>query len=372
MEKQRIGIIGATGSVGMQACDVIGKNKNIFNTIFVTGHNNTDKLNEIKNSLNAKYTISTLEKDSNKRILDIIANEDIDLVLFAASGVEVLELIYKIISTGITVALANKESIVSAGEIIMQEAKNSGSKIIPVDSEHSAIFQCLNGQRKQYLNKITLTASGGPFRLRPYDTFDTITKEDAIKNPNWSMGNKITIDSATMMNKGLELIEARFLFDVEPSKLDVVVHPESIVHSFVSFIDGATIAQLGYPDMRTPIAVALAYPDRIESNVEICDLVQCGKLTFEKPDYDKFKCLKIAKDVLFENNNNLMTAMNVANEMAVFSFLKDKITFNNIPEIIEEVLNKTNGKNVREIHEVIENIKISKEITSEIMKKFER
>ena len=371
MEKQRIGIIGVTGSVGLQTVDVIKKNSDFFTTVFVTAHSNKNKLEEIKNDLNVKYSILTSEEDSYKRIIDTIVNEAIDIVLFASAGVEVVELVYKIVSTGVTVALANKESIVSAGSIIMQEAKNSGSKIIPVDSEHSAIFQCLNGQRKQYLNKITLTASGGPFRDRPIDSFSTIKKEEAIKNPNWNMGDKITIDSATMMNKGLELIEAKFLFNVESSMLDVVVHPESVIHSYVSFIDGATIAQLGYPDMRTPIAVALAFPDRIESNVPSIDLSEMGKLTFEKPDYNKFRCLHIAKEVIYENKNSLMTAMNAANEVAVQSFLKDKISFVDIPNVIEEVINKTESKNAREIHEAIENIIVAQKTSREIIKKFE-
>ena len=337
MNKKKIGIIGVTGSVGSSGVKVVSANSDLFETVFVTAHKNVQGLENAKNLLNAKYTVLTSSPDSHRQILDIINKEMVDIVLFAAAGVSVVRLVYDIVKNGTHIALANKESIVTAGNLIINEAKNNGAKILPVDSEHSAIFQCLLGQQKQYVSKITLTASGGPFRYRPKEAFDYINKEEALKHPNWSMGSKITVDSASMMNKGLELIEAKFLFDIKSEKLDVVIHPESIIHSYITFTDGSTIAQLGMPDMKTPIAVALGYPDRINSTVNSVNMWEQKSLTFFKPDLHKFKCLKIAIDVLKTDSNALMTAMNAANEQAVYAFLKEKIMFKDIPNIIEEV-----------------------------------
>lgn len=356
MNKKKIGIIGVTGSVGSSGAEVVTANSDLFETVFVTAHQNAEKLETAKNMLNAKYAVLTSKEGSHQEILDIIEKEMVDIVLFAAAGVSVVRLVYDIVKSGTHIALANKESIVTAGSLIIKTAKNNGAKILPVDSEHSAIFQCLLGQRKQFVSKITLTASGGPFRYRPQDAFDYIKLEEALKHPNWSMGSKITIDSASMMNKGLELIEARFLFDVEPDKLDVIIHPESVVHSYITFTDGSTIAQLGMPDMKTPIAVALGYPDRIHSTVAPIDMWEQKSLTFFKPDLQKFKCLKIALDVLHTDSNGLMTAMNAANEQAVHAFLNGKIVFKDIPNIIEEVLSKVDIQDAKNIDEAEENI----------------
>lgn len=370
MNKKKIGIIGVTGSVGSSGVKVVSANSDLFETVFVTAHKNVQGLENAKNLLNAKYTVLTSSPDSHRQILDIINKEMVDIVLFAAAGVSVVRLVYDIVKNGTHIALANKESIVTAGNLIINEAKNNGAKILPVDSEHSAIFQCLLGQQKQYVSKITLTASGGPFRYRPKEAFDYINKEEALKHPNWSMGSKITVDSASMMNKGLELIEARFLFDIESEKLDVVIHPESIIHSYITFTDGSTIAQLGMPDMKTPIAVALGYPDRINSTVNSVNMWEQKSLTFFKPDLHKFKCLKIAIDVLKTDSNALMTAMNAANEQAVYAFLKEKIMFKDIPNIIEEILGKVDIKNAETIDEAEENIikcqKAAKEITKKL------
>lgn len=356
MTKKRIGIIGATGSVGSAGVEVVNANKDMFETIFVTAHSNENKMLEIKDKLHAKYSILTSKDGSYNDIISIINNESVDIVLFAAAGVSCVKLVYDIIHNGTNIALANKESIVTAGRIIMDEAKSKGVKILPVDSEHSAIFQCLMGQRKQYLSKITLTASGGPFRSRPDDAFEYINITEALKHPNWNMGAKITVDSATMMNKGLELIEARFLFDVKASQLDVVIHPESIIHSYITFNDGSTIAQMGKPDMKTPIAVALGYPERISSLVEPVNLFEQKSLTFSKPDLEKFKCLKTALDVLEKDSNGLMTAMNAANEEAVKSFLKGNISFQDIPYVINDVLSKADITDAQSIDEAVENI----------------
>ncbi len=356
MNKKKIGIIGVTGSVGSSSVKVVAANSDLFNTVFVTAHQNMQGLEKAKNLLNAKYAVLTSSPESSRQILDIINNEMVDIVLFAAAGVSVVRLVYDIVKNGTHIALANKESIVTAGSLIMNEAKNSGAKILPVDSEHSAIFQCLLGQQKQYVSKITLTASGGPFRHRPKEAFNYINKEEALKHPNWYMGSKITVDSATMMNKGLELIEARFLFDMKSEKLDVIIHPESIIHSYITFTDGSTIAQLGMPDMKTPIAVALGYPDRINSTVQPLNMWEQKSLTFFKPDLQKFKCLKIAVDVLKTDSNALMTAMNAANEQAVYAFLKEKIVFKDIPDVIEEVLGKVEIQDAETIDEAEANI----------------
>ena len=367
MNKKKIGIIGVTGSVGSSSVEVVAANSDLFDTVFVTAHQNMQGLEKAKNLLNAKYAVLTSSPESSRQILDIINNEMVDIVLFAAAGVSVVRLVYDIVKNGTHIALANKESIVTAGSLIMNEAKNSGAKILPVDSEHSAIFQCLLGQQKQYVSKITLTASGGPFRHRPKEAFNYINKKEALKHPNWSMGSKITVDSATMMNKGLELIEARFLFDMKSEKLDVIIHPESIIHSYITFTDGSTIAQLGMPDMKTPIAVALGYPDRINSTVQPLNMWEQKSLTFFKPDLG----VSPTKTwVLKTDSNALMTAMNAANEQAVYAFLKEKIVFKDIPDVIEEVLGKVEIQDAETIDEAEANIikyqKAAEEITGRL------
>ncbi len=369
MNKKKIGIIGVTGSVGSSGVEVVVANSDLFETVFITAHQNIKGLEKVKNLLNAKYSLLTSKQESHKKILDIINKESVDIVLFAAAGVSAVRLVYDIVQNGTHIALANKESIVTAGSLIINEAKNNGAKILPVDSEHSAIFQCLLGQRKQYISKITLTASGGPFRYRPKEAFEYIKREEALKHPNWSMGSKITIDSASMMNKGLELIEARFLFDVEPDKLDVIIHPESIIHSYITFKDGSTIAQLGMPDMKTPIAVALGYPERILSTVNPVNMWEQKSLTFFAPDLQRFKCLKIAMDILKTDSNAMMTAMNAANELAVHAFLNEKITFQDIPNLIELVLGKANLHDAQTIEEAEENIIKSQILAEEIIGK---
>ncbi len=370
MVKRKVGIIGVTGSVGTSGMNVVKANSHLYETVFVTAHNNEKGLEEAKTYLDAKYSVLTSQEDSSKKIIDIINQEKVDIVLFAASGVSVVKLVYDIVHNGTTIALANKESIVTAGSIIMEEASMQGVKVLPVDSEHSAILQCLMGQRKQYVSTITLTASGGPFRYRPGDAFDYINLDEALNHPNWSMGAKITIDSATMMNKGLELIEARYLFGVESSKLDVVIHPESIIHSYVTFMDGSTIAQLGLPNMKIPVAVALAYPERIISEVPPVNLFDQKSLTFFKPDLNKFKCLKTAIDVLHKDSNALMAVMNVANEEAVQAFIKGRISFQDIPNVIDHILDKADVKETYDILEAEENVKKYQAFSADIISKW--
>lgn len=357
MAKKRIGIIGVTGSVGSQAAEVVALNSDLFEVVFVTAHNNQEKLAFYAEKLKTCYNILTSATGGVEMLNDVLKGEHPDIVLHAASGVSAVESVYYVVNNGINIALANKESIVTAGDIIKEAAESSGSKIVPVDSEHSAIFQCLRGQPKKYVDKIVLTASGGPFRKHTADSLSRVDPSDALKHPNWSMGKKISVDSATMMNKGLELIEAKYLFDVEPEKLDVIIHPESIIHSYVSFIDGSVIAQMGQPSMKVPIAYALAFPERIESGITSPDFAKIGSLSFEKPDLTRFKCLEIAKQVLNSRSNALMTAMNAANEAAVYSFLNHEISFMDIAKIVEIAVSECTLKNATEISEAAANNK---------------
>lgn len=374
---KKIGIVGSTGSIGVQALDVIGRHPDRFKIVFLSCNYNVELLLNQASSFNPGYIISTGQKIEqslkntkvlfgNQSLLDIIRNEDIDLVLIATTGFSGVLPTYTAAQRGLTIALANKESIVAAGLIILDAVKSRGASLIPVDSEHSAIFQCLMGQDKNKISNVILTASGGPFRNRPYDSFEFIQKEEALRHPNWKMGAKITVDSATMMNKGLELIEARYLFDLPPDKLGVIIHPQSIIHSMVSFIDGSYLAQLGCPDMRAPISFALNYPERISSGVKPIDFSKINSLTFEDVDFNKYRCLALAIKVLHRGSNNLMIAMNAANEVAVECFLKDRITFSQIYQVIEETINKFSEKNITNIEEIFEMDILSREMAHKV------
>lgn len=367
MEKKRIGIVGSTGSIGKQAVEVVANNQDLFEVVFLATYSNENLLNNQKELLNCSNGI-LLKNDKNySNIKNIINNEKLDLILHSPSGIDSTIIAYEIVSKGINIALANKECIVSAGKIITNTAKNNNSQIIPVDSEHSAIFQCLMGQNKRNIKNITLTASGGPFRNFSLNEMSNITLKDALNHPNWSMGQKITVDSATMMNKGLELIEAYYLFDTEPEVLKVVVHPESIVHSFVTFNDGSIIAQMGKPSMKVPISFALGYPNRINSGENAPDLTEICSLNFEKPDLNRFACLKIAIDVLNSKSNALMTAMNVANEVAVNSFINKEISFLSISNVISETLSKISFSDTDDINQICLNNKKSFDIALSVV-----
>ncbi len=353
--KKRIAIIGATGSIGTQAVDVVMQNPDIFDVVFVSSFSNEKDLDVIASKINASYQLLMSKPNSYDEFLSILDNEKIDLILHAASGIEAVRATYDIAKRGIDIALANKESIVTAGKIIMDKVYETGLTLIPVDSEHSAIFQCIANNDRLDIEKITLTASGGPFRNRPQDSFKHISLNEALNHPKWSMGQKISVDSATMMNKGLELIEAKYLFDVSHELLDVVIHPQSIIHSYVAFNDGSTIAQMGTPDMRIPISYGLGFPSRITSGADKLDLTKVGTLSFEKPDFERFECLKIALEVLQSDSNTHMIAMNVANDVAVNAFLLNKISFNDIPSIIKRTLDSVSFKNAKNIDEACEN-----------------
>lgn len=361
-----IGIIGATGSIGTQTIDVILKNPSHFSVTFLTTHGNMDLIQQQVELVQPAYVVITGDHHSQVEIggakvlygmdalIDLIRNEPLDLVLSSAVGFAGIRPTMECAERGIDVALANKESIVSGGLPLLKTAERNGAAIIPVDSEHSAIYQCLMGHSKKDVSKIILTASGGSFRNRPMDSFEHISISETLNHPNWSMGHKITVDSATMMNKGLELIEARYLFDVTPDKLDVVIHPQSIIHSMVSYSDGSMIAQMGLPDMRVPISFALGYPERINSGADFFDLSVPHTLTFEPPNLDKYPCLKIAIDVLNEDQNSLMVVMNAANEVAVEMFLKGRLDFLKIADVVEKALNFFEPANIFDMNQIIE------------------
>ncbi len=348
---KKIAILGSTGSIGTQSIDVALKHG--YKVTALTAHSNAKMLEEQARLLKPEKTALYDEKSAaelkhrlsdtdikvlsgEEGIIECAADTSADTVINSVVGMAGLKPTLAVINAGKTLALANKESLVAGGQLVMDAAKKNNVSILPVDSEHSAIFQCLQGKpTNKSLKKIILTASGGPFFGKTKDEIKNMTAEDALKHPNWSMGAKITIDSATMFNKGLELIEAVWLFGVTPQMVDIVVHRESIVHSMVEYDDNSVIAQLGLPDMRIPIQYALTYPERFESPVGELNFAKIGKLTFFEPDYDTFKCLNICKDAIC-NGGLMPSAVNSANEEANLLFRQGKIKFGDIPELILE------------------------------------
>jgi 1-deoxy-D-xylulose-5-phosphate reductoisomerase len=348
--KRHIAILGSTGSIGTQALQVIREHPEVFVAEVLTAQSNAALLirqaieflpnavvigdegcySEVKKALEP-YPVKVFGGSGS--ILQIVEMDTIDLVLNALVGYSGLNPTLKAIRAGKHIALANKETMVIAGEMIMKEARKNGVIILPVDSEHSAIFQCLIGEQKESLEKIILTASGGPFLGRNRDHLRKVKKEDALKHPNWKMGEKITIDSATLMNKGLEVMEARWLFDVVPEKIEVVIHPQSVIHSIVQFIDGSLKAQMGVPDMRLPILFALAFPARLASDFPRFSFRDYPALTFESPDPELFMNLHLAYQAL-DKGGNMPCILNGANEIAVGAFLGDRISFLGMPELI--------------------------------------
>lgn len=349
-EKRRIAILGSTGSIGRQALDVVRQHKDLFEVELLTANNSSALLIEqamefrpgsvvICNEAKYQEVADALQPNDIKvftgmdSVCSLVEAEDIDIVLTALVGFSGLRPTISAIKAGKIIALANKETLVAGGSVVMDLARKYNSPILPVDSEHSAIFQCLLGATGNPISRIHLTASGGPFRTWARDRIAAATKNEALKHPQWTMGAKITIDSATMMNKGFEMIEARWLFDTAPDKINIVVHPQSIIHSMVEFADGAVIAQLGNPDMREPIQFALSFPERLTLNNKKLDFASLQGLTFEEPDMEKFPCLSLAFEAI-RKGGNVPCAMNAANEAAVAAFLKDGIRFYDIPEII--------------------------------------
>jgi 1-deoxy-D-xylulose-5-phosphate reductoisomerase len=352
--KKNIAILGSTGSIGTQALDVIRQNSDIFSVEVISCQSNAELLirqaieflpnavvigNEkfypkVKEALQA-YPVKVFAGDDS--LSQIVEIEEIDLVLNALVGYSGLKPTLNAIRAGKTIALANKETLVVAGELVMKLAEESNVLILPVDSEHSAIFQCLAGESIKNVEKILLTASGGPFRGKRHEHLLKVTKEAALNHPNWKMGNKVTIDSASLMNKGLEVIEAKWLFDLIPSQIEVIVHPQSVIHSIVQFVDGSMKAQLGPPDMRGPILYSFSYPSRVLTDFPRFDFGKCSQFTFEQPNRDLFRNLDLAFEAL-EKGGNMPCILNAANEIAVRAFLEDRISFLGMPRLIEKCL----------------------------------
>lgn len=352
--KKRIALLGSTGSIGTQALEVVEQNSDLFEIDCLTANSNADLLiaqakkfkpNSVAIADDSKY-LQVKEALANEpikvfggynSIVQLMSLDSFDLVLTAMVGFSGLEPTLAAIRNKKTIALANKETLVVAGDIVTKLALENNVAIYPVDSEHSAIFQCLYGEFSNPIEKIILTASGGPFRGKKREELITVTRDQALKHPNWTMGAKITIDSASLMNKGLEMIEAKWLFNLRPDQIDVIVHPQSIIHSIVQFEDGSMKAQMGLPDMKLPIQVAMAYPHRIKNDFPRFDFVNYPNLTFEKPDMETFHCLTLAKQAM-DKGGNLPCIMNAANEEAVAAFLNREIGFLAIAETIEEVM----------------------------------
>ena len=357
MSKRRIAILGSTGSIGTQALDVVRQHPDKFEVELLTANNssellirqaiefdannvvicNESKYAEVAEALQPKGVKVFAGMDS---VCDLMSSNNIDMVLTALVGFSGLRPTIAAIKAGKPIALANKETLVAGGSLVMDLAMDMKTPILPVDSEHSAIFQCLLGAGGNPIRKIHLTASGGPFRGWSKEDIGKATFREALKHPQWNMGDKITIDSATMMNKGFEMIEARWLFDTAPEDIEVVVHPQSIIHSMVEFEDGAVIAQMGHPDMREPIQFALSFPERLTLDNRKLDFAELGKLTFEKPDMEKFPCLGLASAAI-SRGGNIPCAMNAANEAANKAYRNAEIAFYDIPEIISSVMDGT-------------------------------
>ncbi len=358
MNLKRIAIFGSTGSIGTQALDVIRANPHLFEVEILTAHTNDELL--IQQALefkpNAVVIVDEKKYEKVKQALgstdvkvfageksleEVAAFDTYDMMLAAIVGFAGLKPTLKAIDNKKAIALANKETLVVAGDIVMQRAVESRTPIIPVDSEHSAIFQCLVGEARNKIEKIILTASGGPFRGKKPNFLVNVRRDHALQHPNWTMGAKITIDSATLMNKGLEMIEAKWLFSLTPNQVQVVVHPQSIIHSMVQFEDGSIKAQMGLPDMKLPIQYAMAFPQRIPNNFPRYDFKKISNLSFEEPDLKKFRNLALAIDAM-NKGGNLPAILNAANEIAVWAFLRNRIGFLDMTDVIEKTMNYVN------------------------------
>ncbi len=373
---QQVTILGATGTIGVNTLDVISQHPNCFEIFALTANQNVDALFNQCQKFNPRYAVMLEEQPAEQlavklkqagsatEVLNgvtalefVSAHDQVDAVMAAIVGSAGLKPAIAAAKAGKRILLANKETLVMAGSIFMQAVAEGGATLLPIDSEHNAIFQVMPHEKYANLidggvKKILLTASGGPFRKASYDELKRVTLKQALKHPNWVMGPKITIDSATLMNKGLEVIEAHWLFNASAEQIEVVVHPQSVIHSMVEYIDGSVLAQLGNPDMRTPIAYALGYPERMQSGVSSLDLFKIARLDFEAPDTQKFPCLRLAFDVL-KAGGNAAAIMNAANEVAVDAFIKEKIGFTDIPTLIESVLEGSQIKAVTDLEMLI-------------------
>ena len=382
--KKQIAILGSTGSIGTQTLEVISENDSLFEVYALTANNNVDLLIEQARKYKPEMVAigneahyQQLKNELSNLPIKVFAGEDsiaqlaemqpVDIVLTAMVGYSGLRPTMSAIKAGKKIALANKETLVVAGELVCELAEKYNSSILPVDSEHSAIFQCLAGEGNNPIEKLILTASGGPFRTKSMHELEHVTSAQALKHPNWDMGAKITIDSASLMNKGFEIIEAKWLFGVTPDQIEVVVHPQSIIHSMVQFADGSIKAQLGMPDMKLPIQYAMTYPDRLKTNFPRFDFNLCNQFTFEKPDLERFRNLGLAYYAM-DKGGNMPCILNAANEIVVAEFLKDKIGFLQMSDIIEDVLAKANFISKPTYEDYVETDKLVRILTKELIK----
>ncbi|MDR1601692.1 MAG: 1-deoxy-D-xylulose-5-phosphate reductoisomerase [Tannerella sp.] len=353
---RQLAILGSTGSIGTQALEVVCEHPDLFEVYALTANNNVDLLVEQAHRYLPEVVVIANEKKYPElkealedlpvkvwagadAISQVVQMEPVDMVLAAMVGYSGLHPTISAIRAGKAIALANKETLVVAGELVTSLAKTYGAPILPVDSEHSAIFQCLAGEWDNPVEKVLLTASGGPFRTKTREELATVTKAQALKHPNWTMGDKVTIDSATMMNKGFEMIEAKWLFNLAPEQIQVIVHPQSVIHSMVQFEDGAVMAQMGVPDMKLPIAYAFSYPQRLKNRTARLDFRHYNSLTFEEPDMQRFRNLAFAFDAV-RKGGNMPCILNAANEIVVAAFLQDRTGFLRMSDIIEETMRK--------------------------------
>jgi 1-deoxy-D-xylulose-5-phosphate reductoisomerase len=387
---ETVTVLGSTGSVGESTLDVIGRNPGRYRVAALTAHRNTQRLAEQCARFDAQLAViadSSLENELYQALQEIgcgaavLSGESglveaaslagVDSVMASIVGAAGLKPTLRAAESGKKVLLANKESLVIAGEVFTGAARRAGARIVPVDSEHNAIFQALpdgfeKGLDNVGVERIILTASGGPFLNLPAENLAQVTPEQACNHPNWDMGRKISVDSATLMNKGLEVIEARWLFDARAEQIEVLVHPQSIIHSMVAYRDGSVLAQLGTPDMRTPIAHALAWPQRIEAGVDRLNLAQVGELSFREPDFERFPCLGLAFEAM-RSAGNAPVILNAANEVAVEAFLNERFAFDQIPVLVDKVMQRVQSCEVKSIGDVLEQDKLARAVANEIM-----
>jgi 1-deoxy-D-xylulose-5-phosphate reductoisomerase len=379
---KKISLLGSTGSIGVNTLDVVERYPENFQVCALSAGSNVElfahQIRKFKPALAALFDstkIDALKELVGDLDVEIVSGPEgtvsaaslpeADLVVSGVVGSAGLLPALSALKAGKNLALANKETLVIAGELVLKEAERNGTRIIPIDSEHSAIFQALNGEKPKRIKKIVLTASGGPFRTFTLKQMENVTVKDALNHPNWSMGAKITIDSSTMMNKGLEYIEAKWLFGVD-TKVEVIVHAQSIIHSMIEFVDTSIIAQLGLPDMRVPIAYALTYPDRFESELPSLDLATMGNLTFEAPDFERFPCLQLAMDAM-EMGQTMPAVLNAANEIAVQAFLDELIPYKDIAEIIRMVMQNHSPVPLHELQNVLDADRWAREETTKLI-----
>jgi 1-deoxy-D-xylulose-5-phosphate reductoisomerase len=392
MISDRVSVLGSTGSIGRSTLDVIDRNRELFKVHALSAHRNVTGLAEQCARFDASLAViadASLETELAKALgqagssaevmsgepglLEAAGGPETDIVMAAIVGAAGLSSTFEAAHRGKKILLANKESLVIAGEVFIAEARRNNAPVIPVDSEHNAIFQAMpegfeQGLTERGVEKIILTASGGPFRELPAEQFPDVTPEQACNHPNWSMGRKISVDSATLMNKGLEVIEARWLFNADPGQIEVLVHPQSIVHSMVAYRDGSVLAQMGTPDMRTPIAHALAWPSRIEAGVNRLNLAQMNDLSFEKPDLQRFPCLGLAFETMASGASAPVT-LNAANEIAVAAFLDGTIGFDGIPQLVADVMERIPVSAIENLEDVMQQDQLARRKANDWVKK---